>query len=115
MPHIPSRRWTLAAALALTLLTATPAQASRRVTTWSPFAPDGSIRSGLHIAVRSGGDCWITAQAPVASPAQRCAAANLIRDPCFEPPDGVDPDDPTVVCAGSPWDRTVVRLHLDTV
>jgi hypothetical protein len=52
------------------------------------------------------------AEAPVANPALRCAVASAIQDPCFAPSGGLDSDDPAVVCARSPWARTVVPLHV---
>jgi hypothetical protein len=90
---------------------ASSAAAKTHAATFSPFQADGSLKAGLHAVSRSG-DCWSAPEAPVQSLAYRCTVGNQIRDPCFEPPDGLDPDDPTVVCASDPWVVTVTRLHL---
>src|SRR5436309_781869 len=86
--------------------------ATTRLITYWPFAQDGSVRPGLKI-VRRHGQCWTTPEATVAHRAFRCMAGNYIHDPCFEPPGGLDPNDPSVVCADDPWAHTVIRLHLD--
>jgi hypothetical protein len=99
-------------AVAVLLATAWGA-AGTQVVSFSPFAADGALRAGVKIAPRSG-KCWTTASAPVVQRAYRCMAGNLIHDPCFEPPGGVDAAAPAVVCVAAPWERTVIRLHLQS-
>jgi hypothetical protein len=90
---------------------ASSAAAKTHTAIFSPFQPNGSLKAGLHAVSRSG-NCWTAPEAPVQSLAYRCMTRSEIRDPCFEPPDGLDPDDPTVVCASSPWAVTVTKLRL---
>lgn len=109
LPSVALR--TFATTICLVLAIAASASARTRVVTYSPFAADGSVRPGLNIAPRQG-TCWTTPEAPVAGLAYRCMGGNFIYDPCFRPPGGLDPRAPSVVCASSPWARTVIRLHL---
>lgn len=90
---------------------AAPAQARTRVFTYSPFTAGGSVSPDLSVTPRSG-DCWTTPEAPVAHLAYRCMAGNVIHDPCFEPPGGLDPAHPSVICVDAPWNPNVIRLHL---
>jgi hypothetical protein len=98
--------------LAVALLAGTASGTARtEVVSFSPFAGDGALRAGLKIVPRSG-TCWTTPAAPVALRAYRCMAGNIIHDPCFEPPGGVDPVAPSVACVRAPWERAVIRLRL---
>ncbi len=72
---------------------------------YSPFAPDGSLASGL-IAVSRTGDCWIGSEKAIG--AYRCTAGDQIHDPCYATPAETD----SVVCAPAPWIKTVVRIRL---
>ncbi len=72
---------------------------------------DGRLRPGLR-ALSAQGYCIGEAAVLLATPAQRCFERSRVRDPCFEPAGGIDPVDPIVLCAGSPWRHAVVRLHL---
>lgn len=112
MRRIASSPSGIAAALTVSVLLALPglAGAATQRARYSPFAPDGSLRSGLNVVAREG-ECFFTSL-KVAS-AYRCVTGNLLRDPCYADP-RVDPaaGSPVVVCVGSPWDRTVVRIAL---
>jgi hypothetical protein len=82
------------------------AEAKTRVVHWSPFASDGTLRSGLVATPRYGGDCWTGSF--VLRRGFRCAAASFIYDPCFTDPTRDD----AVLCVRDPFTRHVIRLRV---
>jgi hypothetical protein len=96
-------RWVSAA---IVLCAATPAEAATRVIHWSPTTDTGALRAGLVATPKFGGDCWTGSF--VLHRGYRCLAGNSLYDPCFTDPTR----DGAVVCAGSPFQRNVVRLRV---
>jgi hypothetical protein len=84
----------------------TLAEAKTRVVHWSPVASDGTLRSGLIATPKYGGDCWTGSF--VLHRGYRCAARNLIYDPCFTDPTRDD----AVLCVGDPFTDHVIRLRV---
>lgn len=91
--------------LAFTALPTTGAHGATRVVHWSPFAGDGSLRSGLVATPRFNGDCWTGSF--VLHGGFRCMTGHRIYDPCFE-----DPLRDGVVCVADPFARGVIRLRV---
>jgi hypothetical protein len=80
---------------------------------YTPFAADGSLRSGL-TAVNRDGRCFTTSSQVPRKGVYRCITGHLLRDPCYLDPT-VDPDggSPVVICPPAPWRTGVVRIALD--
>jgi hypothetical protein len=83
------------------------AGAATKISQWSPFAADGSLRAGLSAAPGYGGECFTGTF--VVHNAFRCLQGNRLRDPCFADPSRED----AVVCVPSPFARIVVRLRFN--
>lgn len=116
-PDRPSRR--IAAVLVAATLAAIAcpgvAGASTQRLRYSPFSPSGAAAPSLHIASAFGGDCG-TASFIVRGDVYRCFAGNFIRDPCyFDALASAQLDRDVVLCVGSPWARSAVRLRADTL
>jgi hypothetical protein len=81
---------------------------------YTPFAPDGSLRAGLH-AVDRDGTCFTSSGVVGRRAVYRCITGNLLRDPCYAgSATGAQNAAPVVVCAAAPWSRTLVRITLAT-
>jgi hypothetical protein len=111
-----------AAAVGVLLAAAAAAAAGAATTTetYTPFAQDGTLLSGLTVSEEVAGDCgeagdWLS---NVNVGAYRCSTdedleggSNLL-DPCFaEPPQDETEDAVSVICPGSPTSRRVVRIQ----
>lgn len=106
-----------ASAAALLLATACPAVAGAATQRrrYSPFGATGAAVPSLHIASAFGGDCN-TGSFIVRGDVYRCFAGNFIRDPCyFDALASRQLDRDVVLCVGSPWARSAVRLRADTL
>src|SRR6476620_7030814 len=91
------------------------AAASTQRLRYSPFSPSGAAAPSLRIASAFGGECN-TASFIVRGNVYRCFAGNFIRDPCyFDALASAQLDRDVVVCVGSPWARSAVRLRADTL
>jgi hypothetical protein len=100
------RRGAVLLAWLLMSATGASAQAKTTVVHWSPFAGDGSLRSGLIATPKYGGDCWTGSF--VLHRGYRCTAGHFIYDPCFADP----MHDDAVLCVGDPFRSHVIRLRV---
>jgi hypothetical protein len=94
--------------------TADSAQRTRRLH-YSPFATDGSAIGRLAVTPHYHGQCNSGSEVVVGD-VYRCFDGNFIRDPCYydDRTSGAEGDD-VVLCVGSPWSRSAVRLRVDTL
>lgn len=84
-----------------------PAAATRTVRI-SPVTADGVRKPGWRVTMqRRHGTCHAGSEA-VGDGAYRCFSGNLVLDPCWAQAGAR----PHVLCAASPWRRTVARVHV---
>ncbi len=77
-----------------------PAAASTRSVTFTPFASGASVGPAAPITAT----CWTTSIADPAADTYRCLAKNQILDPCFVAPSTQAPRSQTVLaCFADPW------------
>lgn len=69
---------------------------------------DGRLRSGLRVADRDAGKCWINSIVTTRPDAWRCASKRFIYDPCF----ALAYNTGQVACVISPFEPTVTVLRL---
>src|SRR3954469_2492557 len=94
--------------------TADSAQRTRRLH-YSPFATDGSALGRLAVTPRYHGECDRGSEVVVGH-VYRCFDGNFIPDPCYyDNRTSDDEGDDVVLCVGSPWSRSAVRLRVDTL
>jgi hypothetical protein len=100
--------------LALLLACVSVASAAMKApgTTEHIFAPftGGSVAKGLRVVKSVRGTCWTGSEGTARADAWRCMSGNLIYDPCFS--DQTSGGDTYVICAESPFARTVVKFVL---
>lgn len=89
---------------------AAAATATRIVARVTPFAADGSLRGGLHVAARGTGTCEPGSDA-LSSAVYRCFSSNRVLDPCWRDHRRAKPV--VVVCLLTPWAKSVVELTLN--
>ena len=100
-------RRTFSTAVLVSLIFAASAGALETKTErYTPFNADGELRSDLSASDMSG-ECWTSSSILGRDDAWRCVTGNSLRDPCFESP--IESD--VLICARSPWDKSVVRLE----
>jgi hypothetical protein len=83
-----------------------------RATTQHIYAPftTGSVAKGLRVSKSIRGSCWTGSEGTARPDAWRCMSGNFIYDPCFSSQSGGGSG--YVVCAQSPFVRTVVKFAL---
>jgi hypothetical protein len=109
-----------AVGILLAVAAAAPAGAATTTETYTPFAPDGTLKPGLTVTEELAGNCGDAGDwASITNVgAYRCATdeplengSNLL-DPCFAEPaqDGTE-EALSVICPGTPISRRVVRIQ----
>jgi hypothetical protein len=77
---------------------------------WSPFSPSSAIRSSLKVVDSGRAGCpGGPGSNVIGGLAFRCNSDNFLFDPCW--PAAAAPTN-LMVCANSPWSRTLARLHV---
>jgi hypothetical protein len=102
----------VAALLFVVLLVGAPGNASSgapktEIVRWSPFNSSGDMKSSLRVTRREG-RCTDIGYTFVGGIGYRCGSGHLLFDACFR--DGPNPTE-FVICAETPWDKSVVRLR----
>lgn len=107
----------LAAALGLGAAPAAPAAGHRpartTVVAFTPFAPDGTLRPGLHDAPASASAACATGSFLLpGTGVLRCTVGVEVRDPCWLDLASSTLTAPVVACLAAPWRRDVLRLRV---